>query len=85
MISTSFVERVSLTTRMSMRRYTRKTNAHSKSLEHHRYALVFYFTYFTWYNFCRRHSSIGTTPAVAAGLVEFPHDTGWILDLIEQN
>ena len=82
MISTSFVERVNLTTRMSMRRYTRKTNAHSKSLEHHRYALALYFT---WYNFCRRHSSIRTTPAVAAGLAEFPHGTNWILDLIEQN
>ena len=82
MISTSFVERVNLTTRMSMRRYTRKTNAHSKSLEHHRYALALYFT---WYNFCRRHSSIGTTPAVAAGLTEFPLGTDWILDLIDQS
>lgn len=81
MISTTFVERVNLTTRMSMRRYTRKTNAHSKSLEHHRRALALYFTH---YNFCRRHSSIGTTPAVAAGLAEFPYDTGWILGLINR-
>ena len=79
MISTSFVERVNLTTRMSMRRYTRRTNGHSKSLEHHEHALALYFT---WYNFCRRHSSIRTTPACAAGLAEFPYDTGWILGLM---
>ena len=81
MISTSFVERINLTTRMSMRRYTRKTNGHSKSLEHHEHALALYFT---WYNFCRPHSSLGryTTPAMAAGLAEFPHDTGWILGLM---
>ena len=79
MISTSFVERINQTTRMSMRRYTRKTNAHSKSLEHHEHALALYFT---WYNFCRVHSSIRTTPACAAGLAEFPYDTGWILDLM---
>ena len=81
MISTSFVERVNLTTRMSMRRYTRKTNGHSKRLEHHRYALALYLTH---YNFCRRHSSTRTTPAVSAGLAEFPYDTGWILGLIDR-
>ena len=81
MISTSFVERINLTTRMSLRRYTRKTNGHSKSLEHHEHALALYFTH---YNFCRPHSSLGryTTPAMAAGLAEFPHDTGWILGLM---
>ena len=79
MISTSFVERINQTTRMSMRRYTRKTNAHSKSLEHHEHALALHFTH---YNFCRVHSSIRTTPACAAGLAEFPYDTGWILGLM---
>ena len=81
MISTSFVERINQTTRMSLRRYTRKTNAHSKSLEHHEHALALHFLH---YNFCRPHSSLGryTTPAMAAGLAEFPHDTGWILGLM---
>lgn len=83
MISTSFVERINRTTRMSMRRYTRRTDAHSKTLEHHEHAVALYFT---WYNFCRIHSSLSedrrTTPAMAAGLAEFPYDTGWILDLM---
>ena len=54
---------------MSLRRYTRKTNAHSKSLHRHRLALALHFF---WYNFCRPHMSLGTTPAVAAGLAEAP-------------
>ena len=69
LISTSKVERQNLTIRMSLRRYTRKTNAHSKSLHRHRLALALHFF---WYNFCRPHMSLGTTPAVAAGLAEAP-------------
>lgn len=64
-ISTSAVERQNLTMRMSMRRFTRKTNAHSKKIDHHRHALAMYFLY---YNFIREHSSLGMTPAKAAGI-----------------
>ena len=60
-ISTSLMERHNLTTRMSLRRYNRKTNAHSKKIEHHYLSLALYFH---WYNWCRIHSTIGTTPAV---------------------
>ena len=81
-ISTSFVERHNLTTRMSLRRFTRLTNAFSKKLENHLHALALYFVY---YNFCRPHKSLkGHTPAMAAGLAEFPLGLDWIVDLIEQ-
>jgi IS1 family transposase len=66
-ISTSFVERQNLSMRMSMRRFTRLTNAFSKKFENHRHALALYF-YF--YNFCRVHKTLGATPAMAAGLVD---------------
>ena len=68
-ISTSYVERQNLTMRMSMRRFTRLTNAFSKKLENHMHALSLYFAF---YNFCRPHSSLSKpynrTPAMAAGL-----------------
>ena len=76
---TANMERHNLTTRMSLRRYNRKTNAHSKKLEHHYLALSLYFT---WYNWIRVHSTIGTTPAVQAGLTSEPYNFEWILDMI---
>lgn len=71
-VSTSFVERQNLTMRMSMRRFTRLTNGHSKKVENHVAAVCVHFTY---YNFCRVHMSLrkgqdgkGVTPAMAAGV-----------------
>lgn len=78
-ISTSYVERQNLTMRMSMRRFTRLTNAFSKKLENHCHSLALYFTY---YNFCRVHTSLKRTPAEAAGLADREYDLGWIVDLI---
>jgi hypothetical protein len=53
--------------RMSMRRFTRPTNASSKKFENHCHALALYFVF---YNFCRVHKTLGVTPAMAAGVVD---------------
>jgi IS1 family transposase len=72
-VSTSHVERQNLTMRMSMRRFTRLTNAFSKKLENHIHAIALYFVH---YNFCRIHKSLKVSPAMAAGIA----DTLWSLD-----
>ena len=72
-ISTSYVERQNLTMRMSMRRFTRLTNAFSKKAENLAAAVSVYFMH---YNFVRVHQTLGTTPAVAAGVA----DHVWTLD-----
>ena len=65
-ISTSYVERQNLTMRMSMRRYTRLTNAFSKKLDNH-VAMVALYT--VWYNFVKQHKTLkGISPAMAAGI-----------------
>jgi IS1 family transposase len=64
-VSTSFVERQNLTMRMSMRRFTRLTNAFSKKLDNLKAACALHFAH---YNFCRVHSSLRMTPAMAAGI-----------------
>jgi IS1 family transposase len=64
-ISTSYVERQNLSMRMSMRRFTRLTNAFSKKLESHEHAIALYFTF---YNFVRMHKTLKCSPAMAAGL-----------------
>lgn len=72
-ISTSAVERSNLTMRMSIRRFTRLTNAFSKKLEQHICAVSLHFAY---YNFCRPHLSLRSkrsnriTPAMAAGVTD---------------
>jgi IS1 family transposase len=64
-ICTSHIERQNLTMRMQMRRFTRLTNAFSKKLANLKAACALHFAH---YNFCRVHSSLRVTPAMAAGL-----------------
>ena len=64
-ISTSFAERQNLTMRMRMRRFTRLTNAFSKKIENHEHSIAIYAMH---YNFVRRHQTLRTTPAQAAGI-----------------
>lgn len=64
-ISTSYAERQNLTMRMSMRRFTRLTNAFSKKVENHMHAVSLHFMY---YNFARIHQTLRVTPAMEAGI-----------------
>jgi IS1 family transposase len=76
-VSTSYVERQNLTMRMGMRRFTRLTNAFSKRAENHEFAIALHYFH---YNFIRKHQTIKTTPAVAAGLT----DKAWtMLDFVQ--
>jgi IS1 family transposase len=79
-ISTSYVERQNLTMRMSMRRFTRLTNGHSKKAENHAHMVSLHFMN---YNFCRIHSSLRVTPAMAAGVTERLWSVEDIVDLLD--
>jgi transposase-like protein/IS1 family transposase len=76
-ICTSHVERHNLTIRMQNRRFTRLTNAFSKKWENHE---AMFALFAAWYNFCRRHQTLDTTPAVAAGLTGEP----WTMERLLQ-
>ena len=66
-ISTSYAERQNLTMRMSMRRFTRLTNAFSKKVANLAYAVSLHFMY---YNFARIHQTLRVTPAMEAGVTD---------------
>jgi len=64
-----YVERHNLSMRMTVRRYTRLTNAFSKKIENHTAAVALgYFAY----NFIKIHRTLRVTPAMAAGVTEPP-------------
>lgn len=52
---------------MHLRRFTRLTNAFSKSAVHLKAAVALFIAY---YNFCRPHQSLRVTPAMEAGLTD---------------
>lgn len=66
-VSTSHIERHNLSIRMQNRRYTRLTNAFSKTWLNHQATLAVYLAY---YNFCRVHQTIRVTPAMEAGITD---------------
>lgn len=87
-ISTSHVERQNLTMRMSMRRFTRLTNAFSKKVYNLSCAVALHFMH---YNFVRPHSTLTkaangrpTTPAMAAGIETAPWTMADVVCLLEE-
>lgn len=83
-VSTSYVERQNLTMRMSMRRFTRLTNAFSKKIENLEYAVALHFMY---YNFARPHKTLTNpypkTPAMVVGLSNHIWTTEEIVKLLD--
>jgi IS1 family transposase len=77
-ISTSYIERQNLTMRMSIRRFTRLTNAFSKKVENHVAAIAIHYMH---YNFCRIHQTLRITPAMAAGITDHVWSLGKIISL----
>jgi IS1 family transposase len=90
-ISTSYVERQNLTMRMSMRRFTRLTNAFSKKVENHAAAVAIHFMH---YNFGRPHKTLANpyprtptikrSPAMAAGVTDHIWTPEEIVRLLDQ-
>jgi IS1 family transposase len=64
-LTTSHIERVFLSVRQELKRFQRKGLGYSKDLETHKLAVALHFGI---YNFVRKHTTLGTTPAVAAGI-----------------
>ena len=77
-VSTSYIERGNLTMRMSMRRFTRLTNAFSKKVDNLKAAGNVHFAY---YNLVRFHKTIRMPPVMAAGVTHHPwkiEDLVWL-------
>ena len=79
-LTTSHVERAFLTVRQELKRFERKGLGYSKSLEMHKLAVALHFGV---YNFVRKHHTLGTTPAVAAGLEEKPWSLERVVEMTE--
>jgi IS1 family transposase len=80
-VSTSYVERQNLTMWMSMRRFTRLTNAFSKKVEYLEYAVAIHYLY---YNFVRLHQTLRVTPAMEAGLSDHVWEIEELVALLEK-
>ena len=77
-VTTSHVEKQNHTLRMHCRRLTRLTNAFSKKFENFEAAVALNFAY---YNFCKTHTALRMTPAMAAGI----ESTHWTVeDLVKR-
>jgi IS1 family transposase len=78
-ICTSHVERCNLTIRTFMRRFTRLALGFSKKVENLAAATAIHVAV---YNFCRIHSTIRCTPAMAAGVIDRLWGMGDLYDAV---
>jgi IS1 family transposase len=76
-ISTSYVERQNLTLRMASKRFARLSNGFSKKLDCHLAAIALHVAF---YNLCRMHEALRTTPAVSLGIADRVWSIGDLLD-----
>ena len=66
--------------RMGMRRFTRLTNAFSRKIDNHIYALSLYFVF---YNFVKTHKAHRLSPAMAAGVADRLWGMEYVAELID--
>jgi hypothetical protein len=72
--------RVNRTRRWMMRRFTRLTNAFSKKVENHAWAIALNYMH---YNFSRIQQTLRVTRAMAAGVTDHAWDIAEIVKLLE--
>jgi len=80
-LTTSHIERVFLTVRQELKRFQRKGLGYSKDLEMHKHAIALLLGV---YNFVRKHHTLGTTPAVAAGIEESRWSLERVVEMTEE-
>jgi hypothetical protein len=68
--------------RMQMRRFTRLTNAFSKKIANHGYAIALHFMH---YNFCRVHQTLRVTPAMEAGIADHIWSIEELVSLLDRS
>src|ERR1700733_8974677 len=76
-ISTSYVERQNLTLRMASKRFARLSNGFSKKIDCHLAAISLHVAF---YNLCRVHESLRSTPAMALGIADRVWTIGDLVD-----
>ena len=79
--TTSHVERLFLSMRQELTRFTRRTLGYSKDLRMHTLATALHIGL---YNLVRRHTTLGTTPAVAAGVEQERWSLETVVDVTER-
>ena len=65
---------------MSLRRFTRLTNAFSKKIENHAHSVAIHYMH---YNFCRKHQTLKQTPAMAAGIADRQWTVADLVDVVD--